>query len=155
MKRTLYLLLFIVVSLCLCSCSKTVKNSDNVSSVEVSNFEEISFSIKFCNKDAVTYTVCSTEEDFLFYEGHSFAYVEKRIDGNWYPLARQSVDSTGDFKVATIPTEEKTETISIRTYYGGKLENGTYRLVAPCYHSNEDLHSMENPVYLAAEFEID
>ena len=155
MKRTLYLLLFIVVSLCLCSCSKTVKNSDNVSSVEVSNFEEISFSIKFCNKDAVTYTVCSTEEDFLFYEGHSFAYVEKRIDGNWYPLARQSVDSSGDFKRASVPTEEKTETISIDTYYGGKLENGTYRLVAPCYLSEEDLYNMENPVYLAAEFEID
>ena len=155
MKRALHLLSVIIAAvLCLCSCGKTVESADEASSVTISDFEEISFSIKSCYKGAVTYTVCSTEEDFLFYEGHQFAYVEKRVGGSWYPLVRRPVNSTGDFQHASVPTEEKTETISIHSFYGGKLENGTYRLVAPCYLSDEDLSNMENPVYLAAEFEI-
>lgn len=156
MKRAWRLLPFIIITvMCLCSCGKTVESSNEASSVEISNYEEVSFSIKICTPDAVTYTVCSTKERFLFYEGHQFAYVEKYIDDSWYPLVEQSRDSTGDFKGSSIPTEGKTETISINTLYGGKLENGTYRLVAPCYISEEDLYNLKNPVYIAAEFEID
>lgn len=154
-KRVLRLLPFIVVVMRLCSCGKMAAISDEASSVEISNYEEISFSIKLCNPNAVTYTVSSTEEGFLFYEGHQFAYVEKYIDGSWYQLLQQPIDSTGDFKGASIPTEEETETISINTLYGGKLENGTYRLVAPCYTSEEDLRNWENPVYISAEFKIE
>lgn len=155
MKRVLCLLHFIIIIMCLCSCGKMAEISDEASSVQISNFEEISFSIKSCYPNAVTYVVSSTEEGFLFYEGHQFAYVERYIDGSWYPLVQQPIVSTGDFKGASIPTEEETETISISTLYGGKLENGTYRLVVPCYISEEDLYSWKNQVYIAAEFEID
>ena len=103
----------------------------------------------------MTYTVCSAQENFLFYEGHGFAYVEKYTDGSWYPLVRQALVSTGDFQWLSIPTEEVQGTISIQTEYGGRLEKGTYRLVAPCSLSADpDAADEASAVDLAAEFEI-
>ena len=58
----------------------------------------------------------------------------------------------------SIPTEERQETISINAEYGGKLEKGTYRLVAPCSLSatppdNSELSdSSEQTVDIATEF---
>ena len=45
--------------------------------------------------------------------------------------------------------------ISIQTEYGGRLEKGTYRLVAPCSLSADpDAAGEASAVDLAAEFEI-
>lgn len=161
MKRILTLLTCLFTVLFLTACGKTVEISAEASDITISDYEEISFKIKFCTPDAVTYTVCSSKENFLFYEGHQFAYVEKYVDGGWYSLIEQSHDSTGEFRWDSIPTEERQETISINWEYGGKLEKGTYRLVAPCSLSatppddSERSDSAEQSVYLAAEFEID
>lgn len=161
MKRVLTLLTCLLTVLCLTACGKTVEISTEASGITISDCEEISFQVKFCAPDAVTYTVCSSKENFLFYEGHQFAYVQKYIDGSWYSLVRQPQVSTADFRWDSIPTEERQETISINTEYGGKLEKGTYRLVAPCSLSatppdnSERSDSSEQTVYIATEFEID
>ena len=156
MRRVLPLLGCLLAFFCLTACGKTAQVSDEVSDVTVSDYAEVTFQVKYCNADAVTYTVCSTRENFLFYEGHGFAYVEKYVDGSWHPLVQQPHDSTADFIWATIPTEETQETISIQYEYGGKLEKGTYRLLAPCSLSADpDAVSPDLKVYLAAEFEID
>ena len=161
MKRILTLLTCLLTVLCLTACGKTVEISTEASDITISDCEEISFEIKFCTPDAVTYTLCSSKENFLFYEGHQFAYVQEYVDGSWYSLIQQPHDSTGDFRWESIPAEERWETISINTEYGGKLEKGTYRLVAPCSLSatppddSERSDSAERSVYLAAEFEID
>ena len=161
MKRILTLLTYLFIVSCLTACGKTVEISTEASDITISDCEEISFEIKFCTPDAVTYTVCSSKENFLFYEGHQFAYVEKYVDGGWYSLIEQSHVSAGEFRWDSIPAEERQETISINWEYGGKLEKGTYRLVAPCSLSamppddSERSDSAEQSVYLAAEFEID
>lgn len=161
MKRILTLLTYLFIVSCLTACGKTVEISTEASDITISDCEEISFEIKFCTPDAVTYTVCSSKENFLFYEGHQFAYVQKYIDGSWYSLVPQSQVSTADFRWDSIPTEERQETISINAEYGGKLEKGTYRLVAPCSLSatppdNLELSdSSEQTVNIATEFEID
>ena len=161
MKRVLTLLTCLLTVLCLTACGKAVEISTEASDITISDCEEISFQVKFCTPDAVTYTVCSSKEKFLFYEGHQFAYVQKYIDGIWYSLVQQPQVSTADFKWYSIPTEERQETISIKTEYGGKLEKGTYRLVAPCSLSatppdNSELSDRsEQTVYIATEFEID
>jgi len=154
MKRvviSLCLLAYVVT--CLCSCGKTAEISDIASSVKLSDYEEISFVVTLANPDAVTYTVCSSKEDFLFYEGHLFAYVEQYSNG-WYPLVMQEITSTGNLQCKSIPTSEMRETMSMKRFYGGKLEKGRYRLVAPCYTSQQNLYEFQGPVYIAAEFEI-
>lgn len=161
MRRVFFLSACLVVVLCLAACGKTVEISDTVSDIAISDYEEISFKVKYCNSEAVTYTVCSSKENFLFYEGHQFACVQKYVDGAWYPLVAQPQTSTADFKWWSIPVEEQQETISITTGYGGKLEKGLYRLVAGCSLSaippsnSEQSDSTAQAVYLAAEFEID
>ena len=161
MKRVLTLLTCLLTVLCLTACGKTVEISTEASGITISDCKEISFQVKSCTPGAVTYTVSSSKENFLFYEGHQFAYVQKYIDGSWYSLVRQPQVSTADFRWDSIPTEERQETISIKTEYGGKLEKGTYRLVAPCSLSatppdNSDLSDCsEQTVYIATEFEID
>ena len=157
MKRVLSLLTCIVIVLCVAACGKAVEVSDTVSDIMISDYDEISFQVKYCNPEAVTYTVCSSKKDFLFYEGHEFAYIQKYADGDWHFLAAQPQVSTGDFKWCSIPTEEQQETISIDAQYGGKLEAGTYRLVASCSRSATPPENSEpeQSVYLAAEFEID
>ena len=155
MKRILTLLGCLTILLCLTACGKTAEVSAEASDAVISDPEEITFRVKFCNADAVTYTVCSAQENFLFYEGHGFAYVEKYTDGSWYPLVQQDFVSTGDFQWLSIPTEEVQGTISIQTEYGGRLEKGTYRLVAPCSLSADpDAADEASAVDLAAEFEI-
>ena len=161
MRRVLFLSACLVVVLCLAACGKTVEISDTVSDVAISDYEEISFEGKSCNSKAVTYTVCSSKEDFMFYEGHQFARVQKYVDGNWHSLVAVPQNSTGVLKWCSIPNEEQQETISIATEYGGKLEKGLYRLVADCSLSaippgnSEQSDSDVQAVYLAAEFEID
>ena len=161
MKRILFLLSCLAVVLCLTACGKTVEISDTISDITISDYEEISFAVKHCNSQAVTYTVCSSKEDFMFYEGHQFACVQKNVDGAWHPLVVQPQTSTADIKWCPIPVEEQQETISIPTGYGGKLEKGLYRLVAGCSLSaippgnSEQPDSAAQAVYLAAEFEID
>ena len=90
MKCILTLLTYLFIVSCLTACGKTVEISTEASDITISDCEEISFEIKFCTPDAVTYTVCSSKENFLFYEGHQFAYVEKYVDGGWYSLIEQS-----------------------------------------------------------------
>lgn len=161
MKRVLSMMLCLLAVVCLTACGKTVQLSTESSDIVISDYEEISFKIEFCTPNAVTYTVCSSKEDFLFYEGHQFAYVQKYVDGSWYSLVQQPQVSTGDFKWCSIPIEEQQETISINAGYDGKLEKGTYRLVAECSLSaippdNSELSdSSEQAVNIAAEFEID
>ena len=161
MKRILTLLTCLFTVLCLTACGKTVEISTEASDITISDYEEISFRIKSCTPDAVTYTVCSSKENFLFYEGHQFAYVQKYVDGSWYSLVQQPQVSTANFIWDSISTEERQETISINAKYGGKLEKGTYRLVAPCSLSatppdNSELSdSSEQTVDIATEFEID
>ena len=176
MQRILTLLGCLTILLCLTACGKTAEVSAEASDAVISDPEEITFrdgklyilfesaSRRFqygklvggsYNADAVTYTVCSAQENFLFYEGHGFAYVEKYTDGSWYPLVQQDSVSTGDFQWLSIPTEEVQGTISIQTEYGGRLEKGTYRLVAPCSLSADpDAADEASAVDLAAEFEI-
>lgn len=161
MKRVLSMVLCLLAAVCLTACGKTVQISTESSDIAISDYEEISFEIEFCTPEAVTYTVCSSKEDFLFYEGHQFAYVQKYVDGSWYSLVQKPQVSTGDFKWCSIPVEEQRKTISINAEYDGKLEKGTYRLVAECSLSaippdNSELSdSSEQTVNIAAEFEID
>ena len=161
MKRILSQMVCLLAVICLTACGKTVEISTEASSIAISDYEEVSFKIKFCTPDAVTYTVCSTKENFLFYEGHQFAYVQEYVDGSWYSLVRQPYVSSAEFRWDSIPTEERQETISINTEYGGKLEKGTYRLIAVCSLSSEPpdnaelSDSSEQTIYIAAEFEID
>lgn len=157
MKRISSLLPCLAIVLCVTACGGAVEISDTASDILISDYDEISFEVNHCTPDAVTYTVCSSKEDLLFYEGHSFAHIEKYVDGDWYDLVAQPQTSTGDFIWCPIPTEEQRVTISIDARYGGKLEAGTYRLVAPCSLSAappEDAE-LEQAVYLAAGFEID
>ena len=161
MRRILFLSACLVVVLCLAACGKTVEISDTASDIAISDYEEISFTVKHCNSQAVTYTVCSSKEDFMFYEGHQFACVQRHVDGAWYPLLAVPQNYTGVLKWCSIPIEEQQGTISITTEYGGKLEKGLYRLVADCSLSaippsdSEQSNSSAQAVYLAAEFEID
>lgn len=161
MKRILFLLSCLAVVLCLTACGKTVEISDTISDITISDYEEISFTVKHCNSQAVTYTVCSSKEDFMFYEGHQFARIQKYVDGNWHPLVAVPQNSTAVFKWCSIPIEEQQGTISITTEYGGKLEKGLYRLVADCSLSaippgdSEQSDSAAQSVCLVAEFEID
>lgn len=157
MKRVLALLACAALVLCTAACSKTAVVSDEISDITVSDYGEISFEVVSCSPNAVTYTVCSSKKDFLFYEGHGFAYIQKCVDGNWYSLESRPQVSTGDFIWCAVPTEELRETISAETEYGGELEAGTYRLVAPCSLSAVPPENAEpeQAVYLAAEFQID
>ena len=156
MKRILTCTVLFLCALCATACGKTVEVSDTISDITVSNCDEVSFAVKYCDPEAVTYTVCSYKKDFLFYEGHEFASIQKYVDGNWYPLVSQPQDSTGDFIWCSIPTEEQLGTISITNSYGGKLEAGTYRLVASCSRSAipPETSTLGETVYLAAEFTI-
>ena len=97
MKRIMVCIVLFSCALCATACGKTAEVSDTVSDIPGSNCDEISFSVKYCDPEAVTYTVCSSKKDFLFYEGHKFASIQKYVDGNWYPLVSQPQDSTGDF----------------------------------------------------------
>ena len=156
MKHIRFFAICLMVGLCTTACGKTASVSDTPSEPVISDLEEISFQVISCNPQAVTYTVGSSKENFLFYEGHGFAYIQKHVDGSWYSLVPQPQDSTGDFQWVSIPAEEQLTTIRTETEYGGKLETGTYRLVAPCSFSAappEDAEPGET-VYLAAEFEI-
>jgi hypothetical protein len=155
MKRIMLLLLAVLAAIFLSACGKTASVSDEITDVEISSFDEITFSVTYSIPDAVTYTVSSTEEGFLWYEGHQFAIVQKLTDNGWCSLEYLPRTTTGDFQGKFIPVEGFTETIGSEQSFGGKLDKGTYRLLACCYRSADDLFASESPVYIAAEFTID
>ena len=156
MKHVFPSLACLAVILGFTACGKTVKISDTVSDIAVSDYKEISFQVQYCDPDTVTYTVCSSKENFLFYEGHEFAYIQKYVNGDWRSLIEQPQVSSGEFRWCAVSTDEQQKTISVKAQYGGRLEAGAYRLVAPCSLSSVPPQNseLEQPIYFTAEFEI-
>lgn len=95
-----------------------------------------------------------SEEIYTFVsegEGPYLEYLERRVDGQWYRLARSQENVPFNPQEFTLGSQASTLQASMvqkYTNYGTRLEAGTYRLVLEMRAEDG------TPRYLAAEFDI-
>ena len=158
MRKGIILLMCVLLAVSCTGCGKELSLDESPDDAVLTELDGLELSVKYANRDAVTYTARNTSGTGFFYEGHIPGWLEKEVDGAWYPLAyRDDLTMTADFICAELTDAEKTHTITAASWYTAPLSAGHYRVIMSGCPTEEALvnGNCDNVMYLAAEFDIE
>lgn len=158
MRKGIILLLCVLLAVSCTGCGKELILKEDPDDAVLTELDGLELSVKYANRDAVTYTARNTSGTSFYYEGHIPGRLEKKVDGAWYPLAyRDDLTMTANFICAELTDTEETLTITVASWYTAPLSAGHYRVIMSGCPTEEALVNgdCDNVMYLAAEFDIE
>lgn len=144
-KRTLFILLSIVITLTITGCNNFAIG--NISDIAIKNQDKVSLSLKdkTLKNTGVTLVLKNNNNKLLYYDEKY--ELEIKQSNNWYKINIEAYFNEPLWQIK--PNTEQEIKLNWANVYG-KLAKGTYRLIKKVYFANEQDQSF----YIAVEFTL-